>query len=135
MPILRRILPIMHRVAILALDAVVSPDMAIPAQVFGAYPELPYRATLCAPTPGPVQTTAGFEVVAEGGLRTVSRADTVIVPGFEPHRPPPPHGGRGQQVGPGVPPQQGGAGEVTRGWALERLDEEGTVREMVPRAP
>ena len=90
MPILRRILPIMHRVAILALDAVVSLDMAIPAQVFGAYPELPYRATLCAPTPGPVRTTAGFEVVAEGGLRTVSRADTVIVPGFEPHHPPPP---------------------------------------------
>src|SRR5918998_1093144 len=90
MPILRRILPIMHRVAILALDAVVSLDMAIPAQVFGAYPELPYRATLCAPTPGPVRTTAGFEVVAEGGLRTVSRADTVIVPGFEPHPPPPP---------------------------------------------
>src|ERR687892_506924 len=90
MPILRRILPIMHRVAILALDAVVSLDMAIPAQVFGAYPELPYRATLCAPTPGPVRTTAGFEVVAEGGLRTVSRADTVIVPGFEPHHAPPP---------------------------------------------
>ena len=90
MPILRRILPIMHRVAILALDAVVSLDMAIPAQVFGAYPELPYRATLCAPVPGPVRTTAGFEVVAEGGLRTVARADTVIVPGFEPHHPPPP---------------------------------------------
>jgi transcriptional regulator GlxA family with amidase domain len=80
----------MHRVAILALDAVVSLDMAIPAQVFGSYPELPYRATLCAPTPGPVRTTAGFEVVASAGLGAVARADTVIVPGFAPHHPPPP---------------------------------------------
>jgi transcriptional regulator GlxA family with amidase domain len=75
----------MHRVAILALDAVVSLDMAIPAQVFGSYPELPYRTTLCAAAPGPVRTTAGFEVVAEAGLRAAARADTVVVPGFEPH--------------------------------------------------
>jgi len=80
----------MHRVAILALDAVVSLDMAIPAHVFGAYPELPYRVTLCAAEPGPVRTTAGFTVVAEAGLRAVARADTVIVPGFEPHHVPPP---------------------------------------------
>jgi transcriptional regulator GlxA family with amidase domain len=90
MSILRRILPIMHRVAILALDAVASLDVAIPGQVFGSYPELPYRATLCAAAPGPVRTTAGYEVVAKAGLRTVARADTVIVPGFEPHHPPPP---------------------------------------------
>jgi transcriptional regulator GlxA family with amidase domain len=75
----------MHRVAILALDAVVSLDMAIPAHVFGSYPELPYRTTLCAGAPGPVRTTAGFEVVAEAGLRAAARADTVVVPGFEPH--------------------------------------------------
>jgi transcriptional regulator GlxA family with amidase domain len=74
-----------HRVAILALDAVVSLDMAIPAHVFGSYPELPYRTTLCAAAPGPVRTTAGFEVVAEAGLRAAARADTVVVPGFEPH--------------------------------------------------
>jgi transcriptional regulator GlxA family with amidase domain len=90
MPIFRRILPIMHRVAILALEPVVALDMAIPAQVFGTYPELPYRAKLCAAAPGPVRTTTGFDVVAEAGLRTVARADTVIVPGFEPHHAPPP---------------------------------------------
>jgi transcriptional regulator GlxA family with amidase domain len=90
MPILRRILPTMHRVAILALDAVVPLDMAIPAQVFGTYPELPYRATLCSAEPGPVGTRAGFPVVAEAGLQAVARADTVIVPGFEPYHPPPP---------------------------------------------
>jgi transcriptional regulator GlxA family with amidase domain len=64
--------------------------MAIPAQVFGSYPEYPYRATLCAPEAGPVRTIAGYTVVAQGGLHTVARADTVIVPGFRPHHPPPP---------------------------------------------
>jgi transcriptional regulator GlxA family with amidase domain len=78
----------MHRVAILALESVVSLDMAIPAQVFGTYPEWPYRATLCAPEAGPVRTTAGYVVVAQAGLRTVAQADTVIVPGYKPHDPP-----------------------------------------------
>ena len=78
----------MHRVAILALESVVSLDLAIPAQVFGTYPEWPYRATLCAPEAGPVRTTAGYEVVAQAGLHAVAEADTVIVPGFKPHDPP-----------------------------------------------
>ena len=64
-------------------------DLAIPAQVFGAYPELPYRTTLCAAEPGPVRTAAGFSVVAQAGLRAVAWADTVIVPGYRPHDPPP----------------------------------------------
>jgi transcriptional regulator GlxA family with amidase domain len=74
----------MHRVAILALETVVSLDLAIPAQVFGSYDELPYRVTLCAAEPGPVGTSAGFPVVAEAGLGAVARADTVIVPGYSP---------------------------------------------------
>jgi transcriptional regulator GlxA family with amidase domain len=74
----------MHRVAILALETVVSLDLAIPAQLFGSYSDLPYRATLCAAEPGPVRTSAGFQVVAEAGLGAVARADTVIVPGYRP---------------------------------------------------
>src|SRR5437870_2954202 len=74
-----------HRVAALALDAVVPLDLGIPAQVFGAYPEAPYALTLCAERPGPVRTSAGFAVVAEAGLEALQGADTVIVPGFEPH--------------------------------------------------
>jgi transcriptional regulator GlxA family with amidase domain len=74
----------MHRVAILALETVVSLDLAIPAQVFGSYAELPYRVTLCAAEPGPVRTSAGFPVVAQAGLGAVARADTVIVPGYNP---------------------------------------------------
>ena len=57
----------MHRVAVLALDAVVPLDLAIPAQVFGTYDEAPYRVTVCAAAPGPVTTSAGFDVVAQAG--------------------------------------------------------------------
>ena len=50
MPMFVTIQP-MHRVAVLALPAAVPLDLAIPAQVFGNYPELPYRTTLCAQRP------------------------------------------------------------------------------------
>lgn len=76
--------PMPHEVAVLALEAVVPLDLAIPAQVFGNYEEVPYRVTVCAPTPA-VRTTAGFTVLAEAGLEALARADTVIVPGFSPH--------------------------------------------------
>lgn len=73
-----------HEIAVLALDAVVPLDLAIPAQVFGNYEEVPYRVTVCAATPS-VRTTAGFTVGAQAGLEALARADTVIVPGFSPH--------------------------------------------------
>jgi transcriptional regulator GlxA family with amidase domain len=74
-----------HRIAVLALDAVVPLDLAIPAQVFGTYSEAPYRLTVCAATPGPVRTSAGFAIVADAGLEALADADTVLVPGFTPH--------------------------------------------------
>jgi transcriptional regulator GlxA family with amidase domain len=77
------ILPMRHSVAILAVDQVVALDLAIPAQVFGGYDELPYRAVLCAPEPGPVRTNAGFDVIAPRGLEALAEADTIVVPGFE----------------------------------------------------
>jgi transcriptional regulator GlxA family with amidase domain len=73
-----------HEIAVLALDAVVPLDLAIPAQVFGTYEETPYRVTVCAATPS-VPTMAGFSIGAEAGLDALARADTVIVPGFSPH--------------------------------------------------
>jgi transcriptional regulator GlxA family with amidase domain len=76
----------MHHVAVLALDAVVPLDLAIPAQVFGNYAEVPYRVTVCAAAgAGPVRTSAGFDVVAGAGLEALAVADTVLVPGFDPH--------------------------------------------------
>jgi transcriptional regulator GlxA family with amidase domain len=74
----------MHRIAILALETVVSLDLAIPAQVFGYADEAPYRVTLCAERPGAVRTMGGYDVVARAGLGAVARADTVVVPGFDP---------------------------------------------------
>ncbi|MEU6173661.1 helix-turn-helix domain-containing protein [Streptantibioticus parmotrematis] len=72
-----------HRVAVLALDGVTPLDLAIPAQIFTARPETPYEMTLCA-LDAKVATTAGFALVADGGLEQVRTADTVVVPGFEP---------------------------------------------------
>lgn len=60
--------------------------LGIPTQIFGYESRFPYRLTLCAVRPGPVATTAGFTLHAEGGLDAVVRADTVIVPGFAPHQ-------------------------------------------------
>ena len=79
-----------HRVAILALESVVPIDLAIPSQVFDGRDGSPYRATLCAVKAGPVRTTTGFDVVATAGLEGIEQADTVVVPGFDPHdrRPP-----------------------------------------------
>jgi transcriptional regulator GlxA family with amidase domain len=74
-----------HRLAVLALDAVVPLDLAIPAQVFGTYPEAPYEFVVCAAAAGPVATSAGFAVVAESGPEALATADTVLVPGFTPH--------------------------------------------------
>jgi transcriptional regulator GlxA family with amidase domain len=74
----------MHRVVILALETVISLDLAIPAQVFGYRDEAPYRVTLCAPSAGTVKTSGGYEVVARAGLGALVRADTVVVPGFQP---------------------------------------------------
>jgi transcriptional regulator GlxA family with amidase domain len=74
-----------HHVVVLALEAVVPLDLAIPAQVFGTYSEAPYRLTICAAKPGPVSSSAGFAIVAEAGPEALATADTVLVPGFAPH--------------------------------------------------
>jgi transcriptional regulator GlxA family with amidase domain len=74
-----------HAVAALALPAVESFDLAIPAQVFGdrRYAER-YSFTVCAPTPGPVPTTTGYVINAQHGLDQLEAADTVVVPGYLP---------------------------------------------------
>jgi transcriptional regulator GlxA family with amidase domain len=73
-----------HHVAVLALDRVVAFDLSIPAQIFGHQDERHrYRLTVCGEQPGPVRTSTGFAIVAEHGLTTLRRADTVVVPGIE----------------------------------------------------
>lgn len=79
----------MHHVVVLALETVVTLDVAIPAQLFGYRDTVPYRVTLAAVRRGPVGTTGGFPVTAAVGLEALREADTVIVPGFVPHARPP----------------------------------------------
>ncbi len=78
----------MHRVVALALERVVAFDLSIPAQVFGRPdPDLGpagYAFTVCAAAPGPVATTTGFDIVAPFGVEALERADTIVVPGFNP---------------------------------------------------
>ena len=79
-----------HRVAVLAIDAAVPLDAAIPTQIFGL-DGLPYRVRLCSSDGEPVMTTSGFSLMPQGDLTTVRRADTVVVAGFAPpSRPLPP---------------------------------------------
>jgi len=73
-----------HHVAVLALDRVVAFDLSIPAQIFGHQDEgRRYRLTVCGEQVGPVRTSTGFAIVAEHGLNTLRRADTIVVPGIE----------------------------------------------------
>jgi transcriptional regulator GlxA family with amidase domain len=73
-----------HRVMVLALDCVIPLDFAIPVEVFGGSSGLPYDVRVCAPNRA-VRTTVGFRITPDSGLAALARADTVVVPGFEPH--------------------------------------------------
>jgi transcriptional regulator GlxA family with amidase domain len=71
-----------HRVAVLALDAVLPMEVGMPFQTLGALPDQPYDLVLCGERSGPVPTTGGFPVVASAGLEALQTADTVVVPAF-----------------------------------------------------
>src|SRR6266705_210705 len=80
-----------HQVVTLALDGCVLLDVAIPVHVFGYHGGGRYRFTLAGHHRGPVRTSTGVVLHAEAGLRALTTADTVIVPGYEAVlRPPPP---------------------------------------------
>ncbi len=86
----------LHEVAVLALDGVVTLDLGVPTQVFhaavGPEKQRHYRVRVATPDGGPVRTSGGFAVLPEHDLSLLATADTVIVPGVaEPHlRPPTP---------------------------------------------
>jgi transcriptional regulator GlxA family with amidase domain len=74
-----------HTVAVLALDGVVPIDLGIPVQIFGPRPNTSYRMVVCGVDPV-VRTAGGFDIAVRGTLTDLARADTVIVPGYSPHR-------------------------------------------------
>lgn len=75
-----------HRVAVLALDSVVTFDLGVPCQIFGGRADLGvvrYAAEVCGAVAGLVRTSNGFDLHVPSGLEALARADTVIVPGIE----------------------------------------------------
>ena len=75
----------MQRVVALALPGVVAFDLAIAAQIFGhRSAQSRYSFAVCAAEPGPVMSSTGFEVDVRFGLDALGRADTIVVPGFDP---------------------------------------------------
>ncbi len=81
----------LHHVVTLLLDDCVLLDVAIPVHVFGYHGAGRYRFTLAGQRRGPVRTSTGVVLQAEAGLRALSTADTIVVPGYVGVlRPPPP---------------------------------------------
>jgi AraC family transcriptional activator FtrA len=77
-----------HVVAALVYEDLAFFELAVAVEVFGLRrPELGvdwYDFRVCSARPGPVTTTGGLQVQAPFRLRTLARADTVIVPGWHP---------------------------------------------------
>ena len=73
-----------HRIAVLALPAVLPFELSIPARVFefatGAGGEPLYEVVTCSLDGGPVPTAGDFTVVVRHGPEALATADTVIVP-------------------------------------------------------
>jgi transcriptional regulator GlxA family with amidase domain len=79
-----------HRVTVLALDSVLPIDLGIPTQIFNPRPNTPYALRVCGSTPGPIRTSAGFTVGVAAGLEALDKAATIIIPGYDDYRRPPP---------------------------------------------
>ncbi|GGP32569.1 AraC family transcriptional regulator [Streptomyces melanogenes] len=62
-------------------------ELSCAAEVFGTLrPDLPdaYTFEVCAERPGPIPATVGCPMFVEAGLDALERADTVVVPGWQP---------------------------------------------------
>ncbi len=74
-----------HRIAVLALEHVVTFDLGTATQIFNASrvsdQERFYRVRVCGT--GPVRATADFTITPDHGLDELATADTVLVPGVD----------------------------------------------------
>ncbi|MFJ9470153.1 GlxA family transcriptional regulator [Streptomyces caniferus] len=76
-----------HRVVALVRPPQAVFELGCAAEVFGTRrPGLParYDFRVCTPQPGPVPTTAGYDMLVTRGLSALETADTVVVPGWTP---------------------------------------------------
>lgn len=75
----------MHRVVVLLIPPVVGFDAAIAPTLFSSAVDDDghplYDVVSCALTRGPVEATAGFDVVPGAGPEALATADTVVIPG------------------------------------------------------
>jgi transcriptional regulator GlxA family with amidase domain len=72
-----------HLIAVVALDGVTALDLAIPMDVFTVDPDAPYDLEICGVSDR-VRTASGLVMAIDHGIDVVSKADTVIVPGYQP---------------------------------------------------
>ena len=76
----------MHTVAVVVFDRVAVFEMGVPCEVFGidrSAVGLPnYRVQICAAEPGPLTTAMQYGIEPRYGLRSVSRADTIVIPAW-----------------------------------------------------
>ncbi|MGW4112322.1 GlxA family transcriptional regulator [Actinosynnema sp. NPDC004786] len=77
----------MHRVVALVRPVQSTFELGCAVEVFGTERAgLPrhYEFDVCAETPGPVPTTAGYSMVVRRDLSALASADTVLIPGWAP---------------------------------------------------
>ena len=84
----------MHTVAVVVYDRVAVFEMGVPCEVFGidrSAMGLPnYRVLVCAAEPGSLTTAMGYGIQPRHGLRSMSQADTIVVPSWRDVRETPP---------------------------------------------
>jgi AraC family transcriptional regulator, transcriptional activator FtrA len=76
-------MPRPHHVVALALPSVILLDLAAPTHLFGHCGEDRYRFTLAGVRRGPIETSTGFAISTQSGLRALRAADTIVVPGTD----------------------------------------------------
>ncbi|MET9260075.1 helix-turn-helix domain-containing protein [Amycolatopsis sp. NPDC004079] len=77
----------MHRVVALVQPVQSTFELGCGVEVFGTtrggVPQH-YEFEVCTENPGPVPTTAGYEIHVSSGLSALAKADTVLIPGWTP---------------------------------------------------
>lgn len=85
--------PVNPRVAVVAYRGLCTFEFGIATEIFGLpRPEYPrwYRFAVAAAERGPLQAVGGVRLQAEGGLERLSRAGTIVIPGWRGADEPPP---------------------------------------------
>jgi AraC family transcriptional regulator, transcriptional activator FtrA len=84
--------PAIRDVAVLAYRGLGTFELGIVVEIFGLpRPEFNdwYRFKVCGLESGPLQATGGLKILPEGGVRSLSTAGTIIIPGWRTEEQPP----------------------------------------------